>query len=91
MKLFNNKYIIFHFEKYNSHVFKSLFIFKVMLAFNRGILVNVPNITMNVTTNFSLQKSHSYQTENVITLTGIKVQSNRKVFTRISNIFNRNY
>ena len=36
---FINKYIFFDFENYNFHVFKSLFIFKVMLAFDREILV----------------------------------------------------
>ena len=41
IKYFNNKYIFLHFENYNSHVFKSLFIFKVMLAFNREILANL--------------------------------------------------
>ena len=40
----NNKSIFFHFENYNSHVFKSIFIFKVMLAFNREILVNLSRI-----------------------------------------------
>ena len=35
------KYIFFHFENYNFHVFKSLYIFKVMLEFNREILINL--------------------------------------------------
>ena len=34
IKYFNNKYIFFHFEYYNFHVLKSLFIFEVMLAFD---------------------------------------------------------
>ena len=41
IKYFNNKYTLFHFENYNSHVFESLFIFKVMIALNREILVNL--------------------------------------------------
>ena len=46
---------------------------------------------MNVTRNFLLEKLQRYQLENFITLTGIKDQKNRKVFNRISNIFNPNY
>ena len=38
-----------------------------------------------------LKKLRWYQLENFIILTGIKEQNNRKVFTRISNIFNRNH
>ena len=49
------------------------------------------NITMNLTRNFLLEKLRWYQLENFITLTGIKDQNNRKVFARISNIFNQNY
>ena len=46
---------------------------------------------MNAMRNFLLEKLRWYQLENFITLTGIKDQNNRKVFTRISNIFNWNY
>ena len=41
IKSFNNKSMYVYFGNYNSYVFKSLFIFKVMLAFNREILVNL--------------------------------------------------
>ena len=43
---------------------------------------------MNVTRNVLLKKIRWYQLENFITLTEIKDQKNRKVFTRISNILN---
>ena len=43
---------------------------------------------MNVMKNFLLEKLLWYQLENFITLTVIKDQDNRKVFTKI---FNRNY
>ena len=38
---------------------------------------------MNVTRNFLLEKLRRYQLEHFITLTGIKDQNIRKVFTRI--------
>ena len=46
---------------------------------------------MNVMRNFLLGKLRCYQLESVITLTRIKDENSRKVFTNISNIFNRNY
>ena len=49
------------------------------------------NITMNVTRDFLLEKLRWYQLENFITLIGIKNQNNQKMFTGISNIFNRKY
>ena len=38
--------MFFHFENYYSHVSKSLFIFKVMLAFNWEMLVLTRNMVM---------------------------------------------
>ena len=95
MYVFNNKQ-----NKTIQQINIYFFIFKVMLAFNREILLLTRNMvmlnwlnwlnlseykTMNVTRNLLLKKLRWYQLENFTTLAGIKDQNNRKVFTRISS------